>query len=71
MAECRYYDLCCFTDDSCNWQPECPKSDNCHVLDGSDIRVLTELADEMENLCGPWSDCGKYYAPLIRKALGE
>lgn len=32
---------------------------------------LLKLADEMENLCGPWNDCGKYYAPLIRKALEE
>lgn len=35
-----------------------------------DRDLLLKLADEMESLCGPWSNCGKHYAPLIRKALG-
>lgn len=35
-----------------------------------DRDALLKLADEMESLCGPWSDCGKHYAPLIREALG-
>ena len=35
-----------------------------------DRDALLKLADEMESLCGPWSDCGRHYAPLIRKALG-
>lgn len=39
-------------------------------LTGIDRDALLALADEMESLCGPWSDCGKHYAPLIREALG-
>ena len=35
-----------------------------------DRDALLALADEMESLCGPWSDCGKHYAPLVREALG-
>lgn len=35
-----------------------------------DREALLALADEMESLCGPWSDCGKHYAPLVREALG-
>lgn len=35
-----------------------------------DRDALLALADEMESLCGPWSDCGRHYAPLIREALG-
>lgn len=37
---------------------------------GCDREALLALADEMESLCGPWSDCGRHYAPLIREALG-
>ena len=40
-------------------------------LTGIDRDALLALADEMESLCGPWSDCGKNYAPLIREACGE
>lgn len=40
-------------------------------LTGIDRDALLALADEMESLCGPWSDCGKHYAPLIREACGE
>ena len=36
-----------------------------------DRDALMALADEMGSLCGPWSDCGRHYAPLIRDALGE
>ena len=41
------------------------------ILDYMEIdrEALLALADEMESLCGPWSDCGRHYAPLIREAL--
>lgn len=35
-----------------------------------DRDALLELADEMDELCGPWHDCGKHYADRIREALG-
>lgn len=35
-----------------------------------DRDALLELADEMDELCGPWHDCGKHYARRIREALG-
>lgn len=40
------------------------------LIGGIDRDALLALADEMESLCGPWSDCGKHYAPLVREALG-
>lgn len=42
----------------------------CYDTQLIDRDAMLELADEMESLCGPWSDCGKHYAPLIREALG-
>ena len=36
-----------------------------------DRDALLELADEMDELCGPWHDCGKHYARRIREACGE
>ena len=35
-----------------------------------DRDALLALADEMDELCGPWHDCGKHYARRIREALG-
>lgn len=49
MLDCRYYDLCCFTDDSCNGEPECPKRYHCQFYSPmSDMKALAELADEMD-----------------------
>ena len=49
MAECRYYDLCCFTDDSCNGEPECPKRDHCQFYSSMpDVKALLALAEELE-----------------------
>ena len=36
-----------------------------------DRGALLALADEMDELCGPWHDCGKHYASRIREACGE
>ena len=36
-----------------------------------DREALLALADEMDELCGPWHDCGEHYARRIRKACGE
>lgn len=33
--------------------------------------ALLALADEMDELCGPWRDCGEYCARRIREACGE
>lgn len=76
MLDCRYYDLCCFTDDSCNGEPECPKRDHCQFYSPMpDVKALAGLADEMDDLVEAW--CGKYptnrvaaYARCIREALG-
>lgn len=35
-----------------------------------DRNALLALADEMDELCGPWHDCGKHYARRIREACG-
>ena len=40
-------------------------------LTGIDRDALLALADEMDELCGPWHDCGKHYARRIREACGE
>ena len=36
-----------------------------------DREALLALADEMDELCGPWHDCGEHYARRIREACGE
>lgn len=36
-----------------------------------DRDALLALADEMDELCGPWRDCGEHYARRIREACGE
>lgn len=49
MLDCRYYDLCCFTDDSCNGEPECPKRDHCQFYSPMpDVKALAGLADEID-----------------------
>lgn len=35
-----------------------------------DREALLALADEMDELCGPWHDCGEHYARRIREACG-
>lgn len=35
-----------------------------------DRDALLALADEMDELCGPWRDCGEHYASRIREACG-
>lgn len=35
-----------------------------------DRSALLALADEMDELCGPWHDCGEHYARSTRKAIG-
>lgn len=51
MLDCRYYDLCCFTDDSCNGEPECPKRDHCQFYSPMpDVRALTGLADDIDSV---------------------
>ena len=49
MLDCRYYDLCCFTDDSCNGEQECPKRGRCQFYSPMpDVGALEALADETE-----------------------
>ena len=51
MLDCRYYDLCCFTDDSCNGEPECPKRGHCQFYSPMpDVKALAGLADEMDEV---------------------
>ena len=51
MLDCRYYDLCCFTDDSCNGEPECPKRYHCQFYSPMpDVRALTGLADDIDSM---------------------
>ncbi len=75
MLDCRYYDLCCFTDDSCNGEPECPKRTHCQFYSPMpDVKALAGLADELEReglegwASGPVNVGG--YARRIREALG-
>ena len=44
------------------------KSVEIHPVDRD---ALLALADEMNELCGPWRDCGEHYARRIRDACGE
>ena len=51
MLDCRYYDLCCFTDDSCNGEPECPNRDHCQFYSPMpDVKALTGLADDIDSM---------------------
>ena len=81
MLDCRYYDLCCFTDDSCNGEPECPKRYHCQFYSPMpDVRALTGLAEEMQGYADgaasgdgfPYVNAGSLwsYADRIREALG-
>lgn len=69
MLDCRYYDLCCFTDDSCNGEPECPKRNHCQFYSPMpNIKALTGLSYELDAeknfiLVGG-------YGRRIREALG-
>lgn len=67
MLDCRYYDLCCFTDDSCNGEPECPKRGHCQFYSPMpDVKALLALADEMTVEKGDiWR-----WSSRIREALG-
>ena len=76
MLDCRYYDLCCFTDDSCNGEPECPKRDHCQFYNPMpDVKALTRLADEIEDNDVSYCVSTQYvlgsYADRIREACGE
>lgn len=79
MLDCRYYDLCCFTDDSCNGEPECPKRDHCQFYSPMpDVKALAGLADEMDEVAqSRWQAGHKGIAindvdraARIREALG-
>lgn len=79
MLDCRYYDLCCFTDDSCNGEPECPKRDHCQFYSPMpDVKALAGLADEMDEVAQRRRSMGyegfaigdEDRAHRIREALG-
>lgn len=81
MLDCRYYDLCCFTDDSCNGEPECPKRDHCQFYSPMpDVKALLALADELQfeqpmgrtdyETVGKLMDAMDEAARSIREALG-
>lgn len=77
MLDCRYYDMCSITDDSCNGKLKCPKRNSCLFYSVMpDINALLELAGEMQDdaaIC-PHKDYRehiKVYATRIREALGE
>lgn len=65
MLDCRYYDLCCFIDDSCNGEPECPKRDHCQFYSPMpDVKALKGLADEMDVYTGCDDErCGRDMPP--------
>lgn len=76
MLDCRYYDLCCFTDDSCNGEQECPKRGHCQFYSPMpDVGALLALADDLgnmsEELPPAFRDMGMSVAHRIREALGE
>lgn len=47
-----------------------PELATAHTVRAVDRDALLALADEMDELCGPWRDCGEHYARRIREALG-
>lgn len=50
MLDCRYYDLCTFTDDSCNGEPECPKRGCCQFYSPMpDVKALNGLAYKLRD----------------------
>lgn len=77
VNECMtWYEMCLRLADLIEPPTQCPyyRSDRHHCSAYDDVvdrDALLALADEMESLCGPWSYCGKHYAPLIREACGE
>lgn len=76
MFDCRYYDLCCFTDDSCNGEPECPKRGHCQFYSPMpDVDALLALADEIEDARHDGKPYGDYelyrWQRRIREACGE
>lgn len=49
MLDCRYYDLCYLTDDSCNGEPECPKREHCQFYSPMpEVKTLLELVRMFE-----------------------
>lgn len=79
MLDCRYYDLCCFTDDSCNGEQECPKRERCQFYSPMPgVKALLELADECGDASRAYAGDGheltsKQFANVarrIREALG-
>ena len=76
MRDCRYYDMCFRTDDSCNGYQECPKREFCGFYSPMpDIGALSALANELENAI--YFECDeraeKYLMPFvdrIREAVG-
>lgn len=51
MLDCRYYDMCCFTDDSCNGEQECPKRKHCQFYSPMpDVGALGKLAQEIDSM---------------------
>ena len=75
MLDCRYYDLCCFTDDSCNGEPECPKRDHCQFYSPMpDVKALEGLADEIDGARSDGLPYGSYelyrWQRIIREAMG-
>lgn len=79
MRDCRYYDLCCFTEDSCNGEPECPKRDRCLFYSPMpDVKALAGMADEVDEVAQRRRSMGyegfaigdEDRARRIREALG-
>lgn len=81
MLDCRYYDMCFATDDSCNGEQECPKRDHCQLYSPMpDVKALKGLADEMQGNADAADNFGVgyinagylwAYAARICEALGE
>lgn len=70
--------LTCVGDEDCHGsdeRPECVVRVFARLADliepSIDRDALLALADEMDELCGPWRDCGEHYARRIREACGE
>lgn len=72
MLECRYYDLCCFTDDSCNGEQECPKRERCQFYSPMpDVEALAALAKVLHDMGEHYDVHGRYELGTTFKAIAE
>ena len=72
MLDCRYYDLCCFTDDSCNGEQECPKREHCQFYRPMpDVEALAALAKVLHKMGEQYDVHERYELGMTFKAIAE